>query len=523
LAPHVSPANDRLGVDRELPLFVALSPTFDTTLYHRQMEKRGAKNGLEFRYAITENNYGTIYGDYFRDANVTGSADPLLGATDDKRWSLYYNHFSSFGDGAYLRADIARVSDRWYFRDLSAHNYYLTNKDTGDGDKFRKVSFSGDEALVALDATIRLVKNSERYSVTALLKYTEDLTQESNNASLQRYPEITASIIRQRFFASPLFFAMQNSLGYYYQYGGAGGGYAGDFNPTFSLPLQFDYFLFSPTVGAQLTAWHDKNNTAGTATDSRSVVKTGFFASTDLSRVYNFNLLGVEKIKHSVRPEVAYAYHEGYQEHSAYLPAYVSALPPQNLISLSLINEIIARETDANDKPHYRQFLYAKISQTFNVTEAQRDYGAAPQRPLGNLSLLMDFTPHRYFSFSLRDIFSTNEGIFLTENYEMRISDYRGDSAHVSYRYDWVGNIRELYYGVDFALNPSAKLSFNHRRDLLNNRDVGTGYSLAYKKDCWDFLVNYSKTTSLDAYGREYDDWSIKFLLNLRGLGGLSF
>jgi LPS-assembly protein len=44
-----------------------MSQNMDATFFQRYMDKRGFKEGMEFRYAISKDSFGTFYGDYLDD------------------------------------------------------------------------------------------------------------------------------------------------------------------------------------------------------------------------------------------------------------------------------------------------------------------------------------------------------------------------------------------------------------------------------------------------------------------------
>ena len=53
----------------ELPFFWAISENADATFYQRYLEKRGYKQGVEFRYFLSPEIFGTLYADYINDRN----------------------------------------------------------------------------------------------------------------------------------------------------------------------------------------------------------------------------------------------------------------------------------------------------------------------------------------------------------------------------------------------------------------------------------------------------------------------
>jgi len=522
LAPYLAFSNDRLGFDWELPLYLALSENTDATLYHRQMSKRGNKEGGEFRYILSEEHYGTIYGDFLDDRGVPRET----GISEGKRWSFYLNHYSRLGDDAHLRADIAKVSDRWYFKDFSSYNYYLANRDRGDaGEKFRKVAFVGNEALATLDSTLRISKSTAGYGATALFKYTDNLTSDSNEATIQKYPEVMLNIIKQPLFGSPVLWEMANRGGYYHSAVDTNRGYAGDLAPYLSLPLQYEYFRITPHLGWQTTFWdREKAAANGNSQGVRNIAKTGFSVATELSQIYDFAWLGMEKLKHTIKPEITYEY-TALSQASAPLPDYIAGQEPLDVVTYALINDVIARERDKEGNPYYRQILYAKIYQSYNFRETadKFDILGNPLHPFSDMGIEMDFNPHSYFSLRLRNQFSTNRGKMTEENYETLISDSRGDAINIAYRYNEELQLREAEFGLDAPVDDNLSLSFKYRRDIFNKRNIETAYALTYKKQCWDASLSYSVKTIVDIAGRETPDRVLTFMINLYGLGRFGF
>ena len=202
LSPSIGYSADKLGWDIEIPYYWAISEDTDATFYQRYMDKRGFKEGVEFRYYIGKDTFGTFYGDFMNDsARITETGETTGGIprdwqSDHKRWSYFLNQETTFDPSFYLRTDIRKVSDSFYFKDFSSHNYYLDNYSSTQADRFKQVPFYGDQSLGELDSTVRLVKNWQLYSLTALISYTDDFSSASNDATLQKYPEITLKGIK---------------------------------------------------------------------------------------------------------------------------------------------------------------------------------------------------------------------------------------------------------------------------------------------------------------------------------------
>ena len=178
-SPRLAYSRDKNGLDIEIPFYWAVSDSSDATFSQRYLEKRGFKEGVEFRYAAGADSFGVFYGDFINDRKrVTDGVGTMSRDWQDdrNRWSYYLNHETTFADGFSLRSDIRRVSDRWYFKDFSSFNYYLDHYSPSGEERFSRVSFLGDESLGSLDSTVRLTKDWSLYNLTALARYTDDFS-----------------------------------------------------------------------------------------------------------------------------------------------------------------------------------------------------------------------------------------------------------------------------------------------------------------------------------------------------------
>src|SRR5690606_11882448 len=117
----------------------------------------------------------------------------------------------------YFRADLRRVSDSWYFRDFNSHNYYLTNYAATENDPFRKVPFQANESLPFLESSVRLFKGWNNYNIMARISSVDNFTTANNEGTLQRYPEIIFTGIKQRVFSTPLYLESEGNYDSFYR------------------------------------------------------------------------------------------------------------------------------------------------------------------------------------------------------------------------------------------------------------------------------------------------------------------
>ncbi len=531
LPPRIS-HSDKHGWDTELPLYWAISNNADATFYQRYMDKDGLKEGVEFRYFISKDSYGTFYADYLKDQQ-TGEMIEDEGLSRNwkekqERWSYYLNHETTFSPGFYLRTDIRKVSDNWYFRDFSGYNYYLDNYSEKGERKFSKVSFLGDKSLVTLDSTARLVKDWSLFNITALVQYTDNFASYDNNSTLQKYPEITFTGINQPILDTPLNFQIDSSFNNYQRTEGDHGQLY-DAHPTFSLPLNFSEYLdFTPSIGVRETFWNASELEGASKQEhgGREVYDVGAVLSTEVHRIFNIGGETVDKIRHGIKPELTYTYIPYIYQSD--LPNFAATVSETNSVTYSLTNSFMARlknpelKKDKNkDKEEnkikgegisYREFFYVKLSQTYDIREGMKhradNYGNE-KRPFGNVDMELKFDPFQYLTFDAETSFDVNSGELEKTNYELQMSDWRGDTASVEYRYTQ-RSIEEINLLLNISVTDSLDIIYDFQRDELNNIYHEITYGLDYHRQCWSVMATYSD---------DDDDRVWMVIFSLYGLG----
>ena len=518
LYPRIALSRDKLGWDLGIPFYWAISDSADATFYQRYMDKRGFQEGVEFRYFFSEHSFGTFYGDFLDDSFRGGFEGDSMSRDwreDQERWSYYWNHETTFSPGFYLRTDLVKVSDNWYFEDFDSSNYYLDNYAEGEERRFKKVSFEGDKSLASLESRARLVKDWDLFNLTALVQYTDDLQDYSNDTTLQRYPEITFSAIKQPLFGSPLHFEMESSYDYYYRDTGYRGHYA-DLYPQFSLPLRYgDYFEFTPSVGVRETTWDSIYSEAAGATPqegrrgSREYYSLGATVSSEIHRIFDVGGERVDRIRHGVRPEISYSYiPHVYQDDRA---DFVTAVGEANIVTYALTNTLTSRLVSDEGEISYREFLNLKLSQSYDIREARRNLtgSTTERRPFGNVVIDGTINPFQYLTFDADAQYDVNAGEWEVTNYSMAASDWRGDSVTAEYRYT-KDSVEEINIALKAKLTESLDATYTYRRNELNDKYLETIYGINYESQCWGVAATYSDTD---------DDRRYMLVFSLYGIG----
>ena len=518
LFPRIAYSRDKLGWDVEIPFYWAVSENVDATFYQRYMDKRGFQEGAELRYIVSKDSYGTLYGDYLNDTmEVSDSGGDVFLRRDwkknHKRWSYYLDHETTFSPGFYLKTDIKRVSDRWYFRDFDSYNYYMAHYKENNTQKFNGVSFDGDKSLTSLNSTVRLVKDWSLFNATALMEYTDNFQSCSNDETLQKYPEVTFTGLRRPVLGSPLDFELESSYGYYYRTTGYKG-HLFDVYPEFSLPLGFgDYLECTPFLGLRETTWESSYSGPATGNEdkdgSREMYTVGATLSSEAHRIFDVRGQVVDKIRHGIRPELEYSYIPYVDQKD--IPDFLSEIEETNMVTCSLTNTLIARLKDESGSITYREFLKLKLSQAYDIREARRDVNGSSgeRRPFGNIRAELDFAPFQYLSLDADAQFDTNSGEWKEINSRFDISDQRGDSLTAEYRYTQ-DSVEEINLYLRGRATKSLDLIYVLRKNELDNKTLEATYAVNYHRQCWSAEFSYSDSP---------DDRRFMVIFSLYGLG----
>lgn len=536
LLPYLAYSRDKDGMDIELPFFWTISSQMDATFYQRYIEKRGFKEGVEFRYYLGSKSVGTFYGDFMEDTkHVTDETDEATSREWQgmhKRWSYYLNHQTDFGSQFYIRTDLKKVSDKWYFRDFSSNNYYLDHYAKTDENDFKNVSFKGNKSLRYLDSTVRLYKGWSNYNITGQVHYTEDFAAFDNNHILQRYPEIFLTGMKQPLFNTPLYYELSGTYDYLYRDEGDKGHFA-DFSPSISLPLRlFHYAKLTPQFTFKETYWSrddhqddsrrrskDKNKTS-----DRTLYNASVSLTSQVSRVFDVDMKGWEKIRHEIKPEIIYSYIPDVSTDKVpdyYFPAFslfTTSAPilsgetvmGQNAVAWSLTNTLTARVKGDEGSHRYLEFLRFRLFQTYDIHEARRDMDRRDpeRRPFADMGIEFDLSPHQYFSLRVRDQYNFYSG-WKQNSYDLHVRDWRGDALLIGYRHV-EDSVEEINLGVKAVITDNIYGTFALRHDLLNSRKIENSIGVVYHKQCWSMGLDYTETE---------DDVRFLFKVSLAGFG----
>jgi LPS-assembly protein len=459
LTPEVGYSEKR-GAEIGLAWYWAIARNQDMTYYLDYLSELGLGQGLEYRYVFAEENEGEAF-----VYQISG----LKNATD--RYAIRWLHSGSLAPRVRLAADVEYVSSRDYFED------------------FGRVA--DDYTKEKAESVVMLSRHWDSVNLSGQLKYVQDLERE-NDETLQRLPEIHLDLLRQQNELTGLHYGLESSVTHFWRELGERGERIA-FRPFLAAVFQPGQLLeFEPEVGYTYRAYLlDKSassqETAGIADFSARV-------STRLSRVYQPGWHGIDKLRHSIEPDIKYLFVP--DEPQTDLPLFdgLDRIEHANLLSYGITNRFTVRQVSETGTPQYHEFLYARLSQEFDVEESRRDPldPTDSRKPFSSLRLEMIARPNdsSYLDFDAR--FDPNRDVneFTMFNATGGIQDADGNALKLDYRYTRDSN-HYLSGEIELAWLDPVYLRYLQRYDFREQANLEQVIDLEYRAQCWNLSLVY--------------------------------
>ena len=195
LFPEFSHSSD-YGYRVGIPLYLVLGRSADATVTPTYLSDRGLLWAGEFRYRLDEESEGLIYGESLFDRK--GGEEfkgGVSGRIPDHRWL-----FKALQTGGNLTWDINLVSHADYLRDIGP--FY------GDEQAWKDPTYQGgfgdDRDLEELVSRVQWNFSGRKFSANLSGQWTQDLTVEDNDRTLQELPRLRARMRSQKIPYTPV-------------------------------------------------------------------------------------------------------------------------------------------------------------------------------------------------------------------------------------------------------------------------------------------------------------------------------
>lgn len=554
------------------PFYLVTDDSSDATFYAHHMGRRGEKLGLEYRYVV-EQSKGTLMYDYLDDKKVDSGNQELnkdWGYFDDgsarpnsDRYWFRMKHDQALPHEISAKLDVDFMSDQDYLREFEAGytGFEQTNEyfiQTFGRELDEKNEFTRTNKLT-------LTRSWSQHNFNGELRWYDNVInrrQSDTDTTLQKLPYIEFNASKQPILTSPFYYDLDSEYTYFYREDGQRG-HRVDAYPRFYLPYKFKhYFTIEPSMGLRETFYHfDKDEYTGSTKEqnlSREMYDIKVDLSSEIYRTYSGIGENIDKIKHTVRPQLIYTYTPNKEQNK--FPSFdaLDLIGKQRLLTYSITNTLTSKSLgakkesgmpaedknsrqravprqgtgtlaaggksrqpavskqaagtlaeDENDQPldyKYNEFCRFKLEQSYDINEAQED--KTKKQPFLPIYGEIDLLPTNYFNMHADATRSPYNNFFQTYNVAATIWDKRNNRLFIERRYNHSSS-DSIMYGLDVVISEKLTAYTDYERNLLDGIDIKTSLGFLYKSQCWSLEARYS---------HEGHDRSYMFVVGLYGI-----
>ncbi len=358
--PPVFGQGGRNGSSMELDYFWALDTDRDATFSYEYLGDNGNRFGLEYRYAVTRDIRGSLFGRYIHDRNADRDGS-RIGMNED-RWEIGATHLYNMRDRLYGGLFLDVFSDGNYLGDFSRSSE-------------ARVRNNGQSDLT-------LTRRWDGGDLNLDFRYYQELGVRRRVTTLQRFPEVRLDLTQARIGDSNWFYSLESGFVNFYRrenytstfsstissdplvlnpvtpvqnenldrlreagfdpdialrYQGIQGRRF-DFSPNLSLPIDLaPWLIATPSIGYRETLY--SRSALGEDFVERGVLRAGFDLAARL--YHDFGVGARKRIRHILEPRLTYAYRP--RQGQKRIPIYdgIDRIDPEDAIHLKLVNRLI--------------------------------------------------------------------------------------------------------------------------------------------------------------------------------------
>jgi LPS-assembly protein len=564
--------SERKGFSFNQPFYWAIDDQSDATFYLHYMSERGLKPGLEYRYYLTREAKGALMFDFLHDDQIDdgqGSSSDDWGYDDgggvffrpnrDRYW-FRMSHSNPLPAGFKGLMELDVVSDQDYLREFKKG--YMGFEDT---DLFFKKFMN--RTLDDYDDPVRVsrIQVSRRWSqayLSAGPQLYDDIRKGENWKDVtQRLPVVRFNAPKQKVFDSTFFYNLNSEYDNFWRDRGLGI-HRTDLWPRLYYPYSFrPYFTLEPSVGLRQTMWdqYKTDEADGWSDDEylhREIYDARVGLSSEVYNVYATEREGFDKVKHSVKPELAFTYVPDVEQDS--LPDIDSRdrLEKRTRISYAVTNTLTSKalkvaESEPAASPDenesgiilspgeydYHDFLRLKIGQYYDFSRNVYNQPAREVHPFSSLDGKLTFSPSAVISLDSEAKYDFYDDRFELFNAGVTLAPSKRNRLTVQYRYNidtdnplvdeyetggFVEQEKEekekavntLLTKFRLGLTERVTLIGSYERDFIYDRADSYSIGFIYESQCW---------TVETLFGLEEEDIGFGLRIRLHGMGEFGF
>jgi LPS-assembly protein len=497
--------SNRRGFQTLLPAYWAIDKNQDATV--ALDVETAARLGLvgEYRYALSRNFEGILSGSYFNERIRGGdtTTEPTGSSIPQNRWSLLSEHDQLLPEGTRAYTDVFLAGDDRLVRDINTFAFEHA-RDVA----IRTLPFS--------TSRIGLVHLWDRAAVKLEGTYYQNLTGPDSQVP-QRAPSL--DLWGQTLLGEHVMGDLSAEAVDFQRASGVDGARL-DILPRATVPLPVGPYAFGTVHAAvretayQLTNDRLADNSGALHPEqSRETAELGAELNSAFNRVYPVQWFGLEKIKHTLEPEISYLYVPAVAQDDLPLFDDVDRVRPRNLITYGVVSRVIGKflpapkDDDADDdspppSSSIRELGRLSVMQSFDISRKLDPFeiGRAADH-FSDIDVDGRINPAPAFSLRFHTNYDTTDNLISAARIGFFIEDPRpepGDktdaprletrtSAGVSYRFLNQSVLQEIDSSIVLRLTDWAGFRYSSRYDVLTNQflDNYIGVRLISKCDCW--------------------------------------
>ena len=520
LLPRFS-ASNRRGFQTMLPVYWAINKSQDATVAFDAETSARLGGTAEYRYVIGREMRGTLSGSYFNES-IRGADASSAGAPLD-RWSLATDQIQKIGENGQAYSDVFMVSDNQYVRDINVYTFEYPQRET----EVRTLPYTGSR-LGLLHLWDRMVLKGEG-------TYYQDLTG-PDSETLQRAPAVEAW---GQTLLGDFALAELRTEAVDYQRGSNVSGLRLDVEPVATVPLPLGRFAFGDVqASVRETAYHltdtaQLNPSASPSptpaplttttlgrNQSRELFQLHGEIGTAFDRVYPVHWLGLEKLKHTIEPEIQYLYVPSVSQSDLPLFDGTDRVNHRNLLTYGLTTRFIGKFADTAPKADtaepgtghdasgaaIRELGRLYLAQSVDISReiAPLHTGQAKDH-FSDVDFGGQLNPNRALSLRFLTNYDAGNNTVTAARFGLFLQDPRTrsseeeqrldtrTSAAISYRFLTQSLLKEIDANIVLRLTDWAGVQYSSRYDVVTSRflDNHVGLRLISTCDCWalDFVV----------------------------------
>jgi LPS-assembly protein len=505
LIPRVD-YSKQYGTEIKNAFFWAISKDMDSTFNFDYLGKRGFKEGLEYRYAITRELRG--------QANFYFIDDSVL---DKNRYAFFFRHEEKFPYDLYLKGNINYVSDHGYLRDFDEDIPEGAKIDSRSTGQLRSVLYGG--------------KNWDQFSFLTEGAFFDDLTKESHDETIQKLPQISFYAHPQSLYKTPFFYDVSSSYTHFWRQKGVEA-HRGDLLPRISYPMRlFNILKLNSDIGFRETfyqSYHDPTHQFQ-GWESREIFDADTALSAEFFRVYDgkavskiSNLFKVDKWMHTIEPTISYRYIPRVGQSD--LPFFddVDRIPYTNQLTYGITQRLVGKPVKGGISSGPYEYARFIVFQSYSFGDPlQTDSNSNPikGRYFSDITgeLWWSFNP--YLSGQADIAFNPYEKDFNGFDVLMTARDRRSDAVQVQYR-NTRGSIHEINLDTRLRIVAPLYLYGGMRYNILERMRVENIYGAEYQAQCWTLGLTI-EDINRSPDGTQKKELKFQVYFNLLGIGSL--